>query len=292
MATWVIGQAIINGILQGGIYALVGVGITIVFGVMKMINFAMGEFVTLGMYMTWWCYSLTGWSPYTLIPGVLVIVAVIAWACFHTTLKPLLGRESSSFILMTFGLSYLLQNALLIVFGPNSLVVESSIKNASLLIGDFIFSWPKLIAFGVAILAVAVLYLALSKTTMGRCMRATSENAEIAEMLGINSVNNFTLAFVMSIMLAGLAGALLTPLYFVTTTTGATLKTTGLMIVVLGGMGDIRGAFIGGLMVGVVESLVACLVAASLGPAGIFVLFLLVVYLKPQGLFGKGARVA
>ena len=127
---------------------------------------------------------------------------------------------------------------------------------------------------------------------MGRAMRATAESAEIAEMLGINSRRSFAMAFVLGVSLAGLAGVLLTPLYFVTTTTGATLKTTGLMIVVLGGLGDIRGAFIGALMVGVVESLVSSLIAADLGQAGIFLLFLLVVYLRPQGLFGKGARVA
>ena len=290
--SWVIGQAIINGILQGGIYALVAVGVTIVFGVMKMVNFAMGEFVTLGMYMTWWCYSLTGLSSYTLIPLVLVIVAIIAWAFFHATLKPLLGRDSTSFILMTFGLSYLLQNSLLIIFGANSLVVASDIKNASLVINDYVFNYPKIIAFAVALTSVIVLNFVLTKTTVGRCMRATSENAEIAEMLGINSVRSFSIAFVLGIVLAGLAGALLTPLYFVTTTTGAALKTTGLMIVVLGGMGNIKGAFIGALMVGIVESLVACLIGADLGPAGIFVLFLIVVYFRPQGLFGKGGRVA
>ncbi len=290
--TWVILQSIINGLLQGGIYALVAVGITVIFGVMKMVNFAMGEFVTLGMYMTWWCYSLTGFSPYTLIPIVLVIVAIVSWGLFHVTIRPLLGRDSTSFILMTFGLSYLIQNAMLIIFGANSLVVASDIKNASIVLGDYIISWPKAIAFVVALAAVIALSVMLNKTTMGRAMRATAESAEIAEMLGINSRRSFAMAFVLGVSLAGLAGVLLTPLYFVTTTTGATLKTTGLMIVVLGGLGDIRGAFIGALMVGVVESLVSSLIAADLGQAGIFLLFLLVVYLRPQGLFGKGARVA
>lgn len=289
---WVILQSIINGLLQGGIYALVAVGITIIFGVMKMVNFAMGEFVTLGMYMTWWCYSLTGLSSYTLIPIVLVIVAIVSWGVFHVTIKPLLGRESTSFILMTFGLSYLIQNAMLIMFGANSLVVESSIKNASITLGDYIISWPKLIAFGAALLSVIALSIFLNKSSMGRAMRATAENSEIAEMMGINSRRSFTIAFVLGVVLAGLAGVLLTPLYFVTTTTGATLKTTGLMIVVLGGLGDIKGAFIGALMVGIVESLVSSMIAADLGQAGIFLLFLLVIYLRPQGLFGKGARVA
>lgn len=290
--TWVVIQSIINGLLQGGIYALVAVGITVIFGVMKMVNFAMGEFVTLGMYMTWWCYSLTGLSSYTLIPVVLVIVAIIAWGVFHITIKPILGRESTSFILVTFGLSYFIQNAMLIIFGANSLVVESSIKNSSIILGDYVISLPKIIAFCVALCAVVILSFVLNKTSVGRAMRATSENSEIAEMFGINSKRSYTLAFVLGICLAGLAGVLLTPLYFVTTTTGATLKTTGLMIVVLGGLGDIRGAFIGALMVGVVESLVSSLIAADLGQAGIFIMFLIVLYLRPQGLFGKGARVA
>ena len=290
--TWVIGQSIINGLLQGGVYAMVAVGITVVFGVMKMVNFAMGEFVTLGMYMTWFCYTVTGLSSYAVLPFVIVIIAIIAWGCFHLTLKPLLGRNNTSFILMTFGLSYLIMNSMLLIFGANSLVVQSEIKNSALVIGDFIFNYPKLIAFAAALISVVMLNMIFSKTRFGRSMRATSENAEIAEMMGINSIKAFSSAFVISIVLAGLAGLLLTPLYFVTTTTGATLKTTGLMIVVLGGLGDIRGAFIGALMVGVVESLVSSLIAAELGPAGIFILFLLVVYFKPQGLLGKGARVA
>lgn len=289
---WVIGQGIINGLLQGGIYALVAVGITIVFGVMKMVNFAMGEFVTLGMYMTWFCYSLTGWSPYTCMPIVLIVVALIAWACFHLTIKPLLNRDRTSLILMTFGLSYLIMNGMLLLFGANSLVVQSDIKNESLEINNFIFSYPKLIAFGVVVVCVVVLNTVLSKTTLGRALRATAENAEIAEMMGVNSTKAFCIAFVIGVSLAGMAGLLLTPLYFVTTTTGAALKTTGLMIVVLGGMGDIRGAMIGALMVGVVESLVSCLFSAELGPLGIFLLFLFVIYFKPQGLLGKGARVA
>jgi branched-chain amino acid transport system permease protein len=278
--------------MQGGIYALVAVGITIIYGVMKMVNFAMGEFVTLGMYMTWLCYTLTGFSSYAVLPLVIVILAIAAWGIFHTTLKPLLGRGGTSFILMTFGLSFMIQNALMIIFSANSLVVASKIKNEALSLGSFVINYPKLIAFVVAFVCVIVLNQILSKTRLGRAMRATSENAEIAEMHGINSVRFFCISFIFGVILAGIAGLLLTPLYFVTTTTGATLKTTALMVVVLGGMGDIKGSFLGALMVGIVESVVACLAGAALGTASIFVLFLIVLYIRPQGLFGKGARVA
>ena len=292
MLLWAITQATINGLLQGGIYALVAVGITVIFGVMKIVNFAMGEFVTLGMYMTWLLFFLTGMSAYTLIFPALILVALISWAFFRTTIKPLLGRDMTSFVLMTFGIAYFLQNALLIIFGADSLVVPSEIRTSALFIGDFVIGLPRLIAFIVALAGVFVLTFVLTKTSMGRALRATSESAEIAEMLGINSVRMFTIAFVLGGTLAGLAGVLLTPLFFVTTGTGGALTTTGLMIVVLGGLGNIKGAFIGGLIVGVVESLVMVLYAAVLGQVGIFLIFLIIIYLKPQGLFGKGARVA
>ena len=288
---WTIGQSLINGLLTGGIYALVSVGITIVFGVMKMVNFAMGEFVTLGMYMTWVGYTLTGANTYLLIPFVIVTMAIIAFVCFKLSLQPLLGRPNTAFIQVTVGLSFFLTNAIQMVFSPNSLTVPSDIKSSALYIRDFSIALPRLIAFIVGLILVVAISIFLSKSMTGLAMRATAEKAEVAEMLGVNSVKCFTLAFIISISLAGVAGLLLTPIYFVAPTAGNILKTTSMMVVVLGGMGNIKGAMIAGLMVGVAEAMVASLIAPELGPAGIFLLFLFVVYFKPQGLFGKGERV-
>lgn len=289
--SWVVVQSLINGILTGGIYALVASGITIVFGVMKVVNFAAGEYITYGMYMAYVAYRLTGWNTYALLPFVLVATALVGLITFRLCLKPLLGRESTAFVLVTFGLSYALMNLLQIIFGGNPLNVPSDIKTASLQLGRFQVPLPRLIGFCVGLLAIFVLDLLIRKTKFGRALRATAENSEIAETLGIKSNRCYELSFVIGIALAGMAGLLLTPFYLVSPAAGSTMKTTALMIVVLGGMGSIRGAFIGGLMVGVVEALVSTLVATELGPAGIFIVFLIVVYFRPQGLFGKAGRV-
>jgi branched-chain amino acid transport system permease protein len=289
--TWLLGQALINGLLSGGVYALVAVGITIVFGVMKMINFAMGEFLMLGMYMTYIGYKISGANTYLLIPFVVVTMTVIALISFKLAIRPVLNKGNTAFILVTVGLSFLILNLAELIFGPDYLTVPSTIKSASLKIGNFTIGYPRLIALLVAFVMVVVVNIILNKTLLGRAMRATSEKPQVAQMVGINTERTYTIAFILGIVLAGVAGLLLTPLYYVNPQAGAIYKTTALIAVVLGGMGNMKGAFIGGLIIGLIEALVGTLIAPDLGPAGIFILFLVVLYYKPQGLFGKGERV-
>ena len=289
---WMLVQSLINGLLSGGVYALVAVGITIIFGVMKMINFAMGEFLMIGMYTTWIGYNLFGVNIYLLIPFVLLCMAAIALVCFRTCMFPILGKDSTASILVTVGLSFFLANLAQLIFGPDFRAVPSSIKTTSLEIGSFHIGLPRLIAMLTAFALVMLVGYLLDKTLLGRAMRATAEKAEVAQMLGINAIRTYAFAFILGICMAGLTGLLLSPLYYAYPMAGATYKIAPLMAVVLGGMGDIRGAFIGGMLIGAIESVIGTLVAPDLGPAGIFVLFLFVLYFKPQGLFGKGERVA
>lgn len=289
--SWVVVQSLINGLLTGGIYALVASGITIVFGVMKIVNFAAGEYITFGMYMAYLAYELTGWNTYWLLPFVIVATALVGLITFRLCLKPLLGRDSSSFVLVTFGLSYALMNLLQMIFGGNPLNVPSAIKTVSLKLGIFQIPLPRLIGFGVGLLTIYLVDMLIRKTSFGRAIRTTAENAEVAEILGVYSRRYYEISFIIGIALAGIAGLLLTPFYLVSPTAGSTMKTTALMIVVLGGMGSFKGAFIGGLLVGVIEALVSTLIATELGPASIFVVFLIVVYFRPQGMFGKAGRV-
>lgn len=292
MSLWIIVQAILNGIMTGGVYAIVAVGLTIVFGVMKMINFANGEFLMFGMYFTYLLYTLTGWNAYILIPGVVVLMSVFGYLSYQLVIRPVLGRDSSTYIMVTVGLSYFLMNLAQIIFSATPVSVPSEIGTEAISLGSFSMSLPRLIAFLAACVLIFVVWIFMKKSTMGRAMRATSENPEVALRLGINTKVAFTFAFVLSVVLAGLAGLLLTPIYTIYPSVGTVLKTTALMIVVLGGMGSIPGALLGGILVGIVEALVGTLISPNLGPAGIFVVFLLVVYLRPQGLFGKGSRVA
>ncbi len=289
---WRLVQAIINGVLNGGVYAIVAVGLTIVYGVMKMINFANGEFLMFGMYFTYLLYSVTGWTCYALIPLVVIVMTVFGYVIYKLVIQRIVGRDSTTYIMVTVGLSYLLMNLAQILFTATPVSVPSDIKTTSVKIFSFSASLPRLIAFLAACVLIFLVWIFMQKTYMGRAMRATSEKPEVAQILGINTKIAFTVAFVLSVVLAGIAGLLLTPIYTIYPSVGDVLKTTALMIVVLGGMGSIPGALLGGVIVGIVEALVGTLINANLGPAGIFVVFLLILYIRPQGLFGKGSRVA
>ena len=223
---------------------------------------------------------------------VAITMAIIAYVSFKLTLANVLGKSSTAYILMTVGLSFILQNLAQLIFGANYKTVPAAVNNISIPLGPFNLALPRLIAFVVALLLIFLISELIGKTNLGRAMRATSEKTNVSEMLGIDTKRTFTIAFIIGIVLAGIAGLLLTPMYDIKPTTGATFKSTALMIVVLGGIGSIRGAFICGMFVGLVEQLISTFISADLGPAAVFIFFLLVVYKKPQGLFGRKERTA
>lgn len=292
MLWWVIIQSILNGIMMGGVYALIGVGITIIFGVMKMVNFAAGSYLVWGMYFTYLGQLITGWNCYMLIPFVIVAMALFGYATFKLSIHRVINVGGTAFILITVGLSFFLQNLAEMIFGTTPKTVTSSINTTSIPLGKFYIGLPRFIAFCVMVLLVLLVNALLTKTNLGRAMRATSEKPEVAKMLGINTEHTYTIAFIIGVVFAGLSGLLLTPLYYVTPTVGSIFRTSALMVCVLGGLGNIKGAFVAGIIVGVVESLTGTVVSADLGTVAVCVLFLIVLYVKPQGLLGKGERRA
>lgn len=290
-------QAVLNGLLSGGVYSLIGVGITIIFGVMKMVNFAAGAYLVWGMYFTYLFHLITGWNAYALIPLVVVGMSVFGFITFKLSINKVIKTGGTSFILITVGLSFFLQNLAENIFGTQPLTVPSSIKQASFTIAKIsnlpiIVGVPRLIAFGVMLVLVLGVYVLLNKTIIGRAMRATSEKPEVATMLGINTQRTYTFAFILGVTFAGLSGCIITPLYYVQANVGNIFRTAPLMCVVMGGMGNIKGALVAGIMVGIVEQLVSTMVSTDIGSVGICLLFLIILYLRPYGLFGKGERVA
>jgi branched-chain amino acid transport system permease protein len=288
----VFGQSLANGLLMGGVYALIAVGLTIIFGVMKMINFAQGEFLMLGMYASWFLYSITKASPYFLILPVAVIMFVIGLLVFRITIKPIMGRDKTQFVVLTMGLAFVLVSLMQLIFGTSYQSISIPIKNKALALGPVALTLPRLIACGIMLVLVFLVNLFLKATDLGRAMRATAENTAVAKMLGINTDKIFYIAFALGIMLAGLAGLLLTPIYYIYPKVGDPFKTIAMVVIVLGGLGDIRGAMIGGFIAGVVESILAQYVAFDFAPAGVYIILLLVLLFKPEGIFGKGARKA
>ena len=288
-------QTLLNGLLMGGVYALIAVGLTLIFGVMKMINFAQGEFLMVGMYVTWILNKLTGGvSPYLLIVPVVIIMFLLSQVVFHTTLKPILGHDGTDFVVLTMGLAFILQSLAQIIVGANyeSIIISNSYKNAAISFGGLAITVPRLVAFCFMLVFVSIVYVFLKYTDMGRAMRATSENVAVATILGVRTTRTFAVAYGMGIVMAGLSGLLITPIYYVYPTVGAPFKTIAMAVVVLGGLGDIRGAMIGGLIAGMLESITSQYVAFDFATASIYILLILVLLLKPNGLFGKVARRA
>lgn len=289
---WAIVQTIINGVLAGGVYSLIAVGVTIIFGVMRLINFANGAFMVMGMYFSWLFYSIFGFNCYETIPLVAITCAVMGYISFRLTLVPILSKSRQAGLLVTVGLSYIIQNFLLIFFGSNPLTLPSTISLKSLKVGSFIIGLPRLISFGIAIILIIIVSIIVEKTRFGKKMRATSENVEIAEMLGINTNRVFAMSWTLGIVLIGIGGAAITPLYYVQTSLSGIFRNTPIIAVVLGGLGSIPGAFLAGIILGIIESLTAQVFSADLGPLGVFFVYILVFYFKPRGLFGKGERIA
>jgi branched-chain amino acid transport system permease protein len=282
-------QTTLNGLMIGGVYALVAVGLTLIFGVMRIVNFAQGEFVMLGMYLSWMLVTVTKIGAY---PGLLIVGAgmfAIGYIAFKFLIVRVLGKNEEACILLTLGLSIFLQNVILLIFGADYRTVSSSIKDMAFHAGTLSIAVPRFVAFAVALLMVALLSLFLTKTDLGRAMRATAESREVATLLGINPIRCFSIAFAIGIVLAGTAGVLLTPMFYVYPGVGTLFNLTAFVIVVLGGMGSVPGALLGGLIIGIVEALSSTYIALDLAQLFTFIIFLAVLFLRPSGLFGRSA---
>lgn len=281
-------QAAANGLLLGGVYGLVSVGLTLVFGVMRIVNFAHGEFLMLGMFATYWLARASGLHPYLVLVPVGLLMFGAGLLVQRALVGRVLGRTDEAQILLTVGLSAFLQGAALFAWGADYRTIPSPLQSASLALGPVYLSVPRLVAFGVALLLAAGLYVLLARTDLGKAMRAAAENREVALLLGIDTGGIYLLAFGIGTGLVGITGALMTPVLPAFPTVGTLFSLTAFVVVVLGGMGDIVGAIAGGAIIGVTEALIATYVALDLAPLATFLIFLLILLVRPQGLFGKG----
>ncbi len=281
-------QAVVNGLLMGGLYALVAVGLTIIFGTMNVVNFAHGEFVMIGMFATYWLFQFTGLDPLILIFAVVPIMFVFGALVQRTLIQRVVSESHETQILLTLGISVLLMNTALLMWGPQPRSIPTPYAFAALGIGGVRIPLPRLIAFAVAMLLAAILWAFLTRTDLGRALRATSENKEWATLMGIDPVKMYVLAFGIGIALAAAAGCLMTPFFSTFPRAGVFFGTIAFVVVVLGGMGNVVGAVLGALVIGVTESLTGQFVALDLSMFGVFVIFLLVLIFKPTGIIGGG----
>lgn len=286
-----LGQTIINGLLIGGIYALIAVGQTMIFGVMKIVNFAQGEFLMLGLYVTWiFAQAIGTGNPYMLIIPIATVMFLFGMLVYRIVIHPVVGQEATSYILLTVGLSYFLQNVAQMIWSANPVGINSPIKTDSINLGPLSFALPRVIAFGIAIVLMILVSTFLSKTDTGRAMRATSENISVAKMLGINTTKMFMIAFGLGTMFAAVAGVIISPIYYAYPRIGTVFATTIYACVVIGGLGNIKGAFVGGIIIGLIEAFTGSYIALNLAPTFVYAALMIFMIFKPQGLFGGGGR--
>src|SRR5271155_2670838 len=285
-----IAQAVINGLLIGGIYALVSIGVTLIFGVVKIVNFAQGEFVMIGMYISFFLATYFGIDPLLSLVISMPVMFVVGVLLQHCLIRRVLGLGDMPQIFLTFALSLLLINVTLLLFTANYRTVQTSYTETSIHLGEVYVAVAKLIAFVVAMILSGALWVFLHTTDLGKAMRAAAQNRDVATLMGINPNRVFCVALGIALALAGAAGSLLMPFYSAYPFVGQVFVLMAFVAVVLGTLGNVMGALIASLMMGVAESLGVQYVGADSGLIVVFALLLLTLAFKPTGLGGGRAR--
>lgn len=280
-------QALIDGLLMGGVYALAALGISLIFGVMKITNFAHGALITLGMYVAYECCTLLDITPYAALPIIIVVMFIIGYLIQKVFMNPLMGVSGHNQLLLTQGLAIVIENLILVIFSSSYQSVSVPGFETAIKIGAVTINKPKLVAFLVVVIVSLAIYFLLNKTDLGRAIRATSVQPEGATLMGIVVPRINQIAFGIGIVCAGVAGALLTPTQYIYPTSGNTYSLKCFVIAVFGGLGNIWGAVIAGLIIGVVESYSSLFLGGSWSEMVIYLIFILTLIIKPTGLMGK-----
>jgi branched-chain amino acid transport system permease protein len=280
-------QAFISGLLNGAVYGLVSVGLTMIFGVVKIVNFAHGEFLMVGMYLSYALWALLGIDPLWSVPIVMVALFFFGVGIQKFFLRRVLNAPDLAQIFLTVGLSVLMINLALFLLRADFRSVKVPYVDWTFSLAGAIVSVPRLIACLGAIIFSLLLAIFLVKTDVGKAMRAVAQDREVSMLVGINPERMYNFAVGISAALAGAAGGLTISFYFVFPSVGVNFVLIAFVIVILGTLGSIKGAFLTSLIVGVAESIGVLFVGADLGLAVVFVILLFTLAFRPGGLLGK-----
>ncbi|GAX89262.1 branched-chain amino acid ABC transporter permease [Effusibacillus lacus] len=277
---------------MGSVYGLIALGLTLIFGIMRVINFAHGAFLMVAMFLSFYSVTKLGLHPYLTLITVVPAMFLIGYGTNKFLIQPVLKKEADvrepiGALLLTAGLMIILENGFLGVFGADYKMVQTDFANKSLQLGSIIITLPKLYAFVLAVVVTILFYLFLQKTEIGRKIRAVGQDRNAARLMGINVEKTFSIAFGMGLALLGTAGVALLPFYNLHPSIGNVFGTTAFVTVVLGGLGSIPGAIVGGLLIGIVESVSSLFVQYTLSPMIVLYAFLLFLFFRPSGLFGS-----
>jgi len=285
----IIGEAVVNGLLSGGVYALVALGLTLVYGVLHIINFAHGALLTCALFAVWVLAAVLGVGPYLAILPLAALFFALGYALQRLVIGPASHGDDGNALLITLGLSIAIENALLAVFHSDTRALGGDAAFDVVEVGPMLVSTPRLIGFAGSVVVAALLWLLLSATDTGRAIRAVAKERLGANLVGIEVGHIYAVTFGIGCACLAVAACLMMPTFYVDPHVGNAFVVVAFTIVVLGGMGSVPGALLGGLFVGVVESLSGLVLGESLGQLGIFLIFIVVLLFRPKGLFGAAA---
>ncbi len=285
----ILAAALLNGLLTGGVYALVALGLTLIYGVLHIVNFAHGSLLMLAMYGAWLLVARVGLDPYAALPLLTGIAFLAGWALYAGVIGRISRGDDRAILLATLGVAVVLDNLALAVFTGDTRTIDTPYAFAVIEAGPLLISVPKLVSFAMALALAAVLWACMTRTDLGRAIRAVAREPDGARLVGISPPRIFALSYGIGVACLGAAACLLLPTFYVSPQVGNVFVLTAFTIVVLGGMGSFPGAVVGGLIIGVTESLGGLFLGESLGPIGIPLVFIAVLLLRPSGLF-RAAR--
>ena len=285
--------SVLNGLTTGAVYALIALGLTLIYGVLHIINFAHGASLMVALYAVYWLKERAGIDPYLALPLVVPGMFALGYVLQRAVINRASHGKDENILLVTLGISIVLENLALIFFKSDTRTIETAytLTTVSLNIGgaQAMIALPKLVAFAGALVASALLMLVVNRTDLGRAIRAVAKEKHGARLMGIDVDHVYAMSFGIGLACLGAGACLLLPAYYVNPQVGSGFVLVAFTIVVLGGMGSFAGALVGGLLIGVVESLGGLMLGESLGQIGIFAIFIAVLLFRPQGLFGARA---
>jgi branched-chain amino acid transport system permease protein len=284
-------QLLINGLVLGVVYAMIATGLSLIFGVLEIVNFAHGEFYMLGAMLAWWLTTQLH-LPYFLMVGAVVLVSLAAgYLLYVALLSAMRGANFERSMLLTLGLSMVLQNGAIYLFTTDPRMLRTQYSYQSVVVGDVRVSVLRLLALGLGVTAFVLLYGVLHHTRIGKAMRAVAQNRDAALMVGIDPKLVSAIAVALGIGLSGLAGAALAPVYSVHPLMGFAFIFKAFALVIIGGMGNVAGTGIAAVTLGIMESFGGGFLSPVLVDAMAFIAMIAVLLVKPQGLFGRGVRL-
>ena len=283
-------SALLNGLTTGAVYALIALGLTLIYGVLHIINFAHGASLMMALYGFYALKERWGIDPYVALPLMVPAMFVLGYAMQRIVINRASHGKDENILLVTLGLSIVMENFALLFFKSDTRTIETAYTLTTVAIGpeaaQVMVSLPKLVAFAGALVVSALLILILQRTDLGRAIRAVAKEKQGARLMGIDVEHVYAMCFGLGLACLGAAACFLLPAYYVNPQVGNGFVLVAFTVVVLGGMGSFAGALLGGLLIGVVESFGGLFLGESLGQVGIFVIFIGVLLLRPEGFFG------